>query len=184
MTRPGCDKWYVAKGFVDVGSFPDHVMVAHVIAVIGREDDNGVVSHARCVEVVDEFAHLGVDVGDHAPVNAAQFQDVITRVIVFIAVPFNNLTLSERFVVHFIMFPDWCGRVNGIVHTGIRFADHIGWMWVGNGEPEKEGVVGTVVDIITGCVKEAGGDVFFGWNGVFCKGHLHGGFSNFVDTFF
>ena len=50
-------------------------MIAHHLGMIGRQDDDGVLPHARETERRQDIAKLGVDLGNHPVVDRPDFSE-------------------------------------------------------------------------------------------------------------
>src|SRR3546814_12971438 len=58
-------------GLIEVAELPERPVVAHHLAVVGGQGDDGAVPGSGCLQALDEPTDLAVDLRDHAPIGGA-----------------------------------------------------------------------------------------------------------------
>ena len=82
--RIGEEQRHSHRPFVEA-LFEPHAALAQHFAVVGREDDDGVIGKAGLFERTHDAAHLGVDIAHHRVVGMARIADVLVRNFVAVA---------------------------------------------------------------------------------------------------
>ena len=163
-------------GFVGHGGLPALAVVVDHLAVVGGEDDVGVVGEAVAPEGLEDAADHVVDEGDHAVVEGADLATVVVRLFTgdAAAVPgvfaVDGPAVVGRFEVEVVVGRDGEGHVGGVVHVAVGGGRAEGAVGVGEGEPGEEGLgvvgLGAGVEPVDELVGEVVGVVVFLGNGV------------------
>src|SRR3546814_11956787 len=66
-------------GLIEVAELPERPVVAHHLAVVGGQGDDGAVPGSGCLQALDEPTDLAVDLRDHAPLGGANRAEGLPR---------------------------------------------------------------------------------------------------------
>ena len=117
------------------------MVLPHVVAVVGREDDERVVGQAQRVQFVEHAAELVVDEPLHAVVDARATPDLVRRDVVGTEHPACD-PLPRGFSCRIMIVERWCLDVLAWVEACVGFRALQGRVWVRIGEPDTEGLTG------------------------------------------
>lgn len=184
MARPTDDAGNAEGLLVGVKFFPPETVVAEKFAVVGGEDDEGVLQFAGGFESVEDAADMMVHEADHAVVAGGIFAGLLRSVgqmggvgggsgsavtvaggvgaAVFEDFPVDGRLVGETF--RLAGFKAEFGQVVGIVHGGPGFGDHAGIVGILEIGGDVEGFAGAAGGIDGGQrgLGDPGGVVGFG----------------------
>ncbi len=161
---PAQEQRHAVRGLVH-HVFPVKAVLAHVVAVVGREDDERIVQDAAFAHRVENAADVVVDAPDHAAVGGFAFAQ---RPLAVRLVPTgpggDGGRLDPRGMVP-VPERRWDGHLGGVEHAGVRLADGVGLVRVRDAEDEEErAVVHGAANEVDGAVGEPVGRVRAGAN--------------------